>query len=187
MTLRRRDIMYYMMIPVLFVAALVQSAMLVRAEIGNVKPDLVLILVIVGTLVFGGQRGVLWAFMGGVALDLFSGGPLGASSLALIAAALVASPGYQTVSRFNVVVPLAAAALGTLAYGLTYMVVLYGLNFVIDLPFLSGYGLESAQLNLPFVATLQHVVLPSMAYNTLIMLVLTPFLNMIPESHVINT
>lgn len=186
MTLRRRELLYYLMLPGLFVAALVQSAMLVRIEIGNVKPDLVLILVIFGTLVYGGQRGVLWAFVGGVALDLFSGGPMGSSSLALIAAALVASPGYQTLSRFNVVVPLAAAALGTLAYGLVYMGVLYALNFTIDLPFLQGYELQGARIQLPFVATLQYVLLPSVVYNTLIMLVLTPVLNLIPESHIVE-
>lgn len=186
MTMRRREILYYLMIPVLFGAALVQSAMLVRVEVGNVKPDLVLILVIVGTLIYGGQRGVLWAFVGGVALDLFSAGPMGSSSLALIAAALVASPGHQTLSRFNVVIPLSAAALGTLAYGLTYMSVLYALNFIVDLPFLTTFDLQGAQIQLPFMATLQYVLLPSMVYNTLIMLVLTPVLNLIPESHVIG-
>ncbi len=187
MTLRRRDILYYLMLPVLFVAALLQSATLVRAQIGAVKPDLVLLLVIVGTLIYGGQRGVLWAFVGGVALDLFSAGPMGSSSLALIAAALVAGPGHRTLSRFNVLVPLAAAALGTLAYGLTYILVLYALDFTMALPFLQGYTFATSDILLPFLPTLQRVVLPSMVYNTLLMLLLLPILNLIPESHVIGT
>jgi rod shape-determining protein MreD len=182
-SLRRRDYFYYGMIPLLFLAALVQSSMLVRIEVGNVKPDLVLILVLVGTLIFGGPRGIVWAFVGGIALDLFSGGPMGSSSLALIAAALVAAPGHHTLSRYNFLVPLGAALLGTLAFGVTYMAVLGAVNVLAGLPFLSRLGLEEIQASLPFVATFQSVVLPSMAYNGLIMLALTPLLNQVPESH----
>ncbi len=183
MNLRRRDIFYYLMMPLLFVAALVQSSMLVRVEVGNVKPDLVLLLVLIGTLIFGGPRGVVWAFVGGIALDLFSGGPMGASSLALIAAALVAAPGHHTLSRYNPLVPLFAALLGTLVYGVVYVGVLAGVNILAGLPFLSGLELQGMQATVPFVAMLQSVVLPSMAYNSLIMLVLVPLLNRVPESH----
>lgn len=182
MSLRRRDLFYYGMIPLLFVAALVQSAMLVRVEVGNVRPDLVLLLVIVGTLIFGGARGIVWAFFGGVALDLFSGGPMGSSSLALAAAALVAAPGHHTLSRYNPLVPLGAILLGTLVYGLVYVAVINGLNLLVGLPFLSGVGLEGMSNPLPFLAMLRDVVLPSMAYNGLIMLALVPLLNRVPES-----
>ena len=183
MNLRRRDILYYLVIPMLFVAALVQSTMLVRVEIGNVKPDLVLLIVLVGTLIFGGQRGVVWAFVGGIALDLLSGGPMGSSSLALIAASLVASPGHATLSRYNFVVPLGTAILGTLVYGLTYVGVLLSLSVLGTFPFVSNLGLEVTQTGLPFVETMQYVVLPSIAYNTVLMLVLTPLMNMVPEAH----
>ena len=182
MTVGRRDLLYYLMIPGLFVAALVQSTMLVRLEVRNVKPDLVLILVLVGTLVYGAQSGMLWAFLGGVALDLFSGGPMGSSSLALLVAALVAAPGHHTLSRFNVLVPLSATALGTLAYGVIYIVVLFALDFTMNLPFLRGVQVEGVQHLLPFVATLEYVVLPSIAYNTLVMLALIPLLNQVPET-----
>jgi rod shape-determining protein MreD len=171
------------MIPVLFVAALVQSTMLVRVEILNVKPDLVLLLVIAGTLIYGVRRGVIWAFFGGIALDLFSGGPMGASSLALIAGAFVAGPGHSSLSRFNVFVPMTTAALGTIAYGLTYIFVLYALVIATQLPFLKGLNLETVDYRLPIVSTLQYVLLPSVAYNTLVMLMMTPLLNLVPESH----
>jgi hypothetical protein len=136
----------------------------------------------VGTLLFGVKRSILWAFLGGIALDLFSGGPMGASSLALMAAALVAGPGHRTLSRYNFVVPLAAAGLGTLVYGLTYVAVLYALDIAVALPFLGGAGLQGMTFRLPFVTTLQAVVLPSMVYNMAIMLALTPLLNMVPET-----
>lgn len=181
MTLRRRDLLFYSMIPVILAAALLQSTVLTRAEIRNVKPDIVLILVLVGTLIYGVQRSIVWAFLGGIALDLFSGGPMGSSSLALMAAALVASPGHRTLSRRHFVVPLAAAGLGTLVYALTYLFVLYALDIAVALPFLGGAGLQSVVFRLPFTATLQAVVLPSMVYNMAIMLALTPLLNRVPE------
>lgn len=183
MTLRRRDVLYYAMPLLLFAAALVQATVLLRLQVANVKPDLVLILVVAGTLIYGGKNGVVWAFIGGLAVDLFSGGPMGGSSLAFIAAALVASPGHQTLSRFNVVVPLAAAALGTLAYGVTYIAVLWLVEVTVDLPFFSGFGLTSVRYGLGFLPALQYVVLPAMAYNTLVVLALVPVLNLVPESH----
>ncbi len=182
MTLGRRDLVYYLMIPGLFIAALLQSTMLVRIEVRNVKPDLVLLMVLVGTLIYGIQAGMLWAFIGGIALDLFSGGPMGSSSLALMAAALVAAPGHHTLSRFNVLVPLSVAALGTLVYGITYIVVLFALDFTMKLPFLQGVQVEGIQYLLPFVPTFEYVVLPSVAYNTLVMLALIPLLNLVPET-----
>jgi rod shape-determining protein MreD len=183
MNLRRRDVLYYLMPLLLFIAALLQSTLLVRMEVGSVKPDLVLILVIVGTLIYGAKNGVVWAFVGGLALDLLSGGPFGSSSLALIAAAVVASPGHRTLSRFNAFVPLAAAALGTLAYGVTYIAALAFVEVTVALPFFSGLNLTPVDYRLDFLPTLQYVVLPAMAYNTLVVLVMTPALNLVPESH----
>lgn len=183
MNLRRRDILYYLMPLLLFVAALLQSTLLVRMEVGNVKPDLVLILVIIGTLIYGARNGVVWAFVGGLALDLLSGGPFGSSSLALIAAAIVAGPGHRTLSRFNAFVPLVAAALGTLAYGVTYIATLTLVEVAVALPFFAGLNLTPIEYRLGFLSTLQYVVLPAMAYNTLVVLVMTPALNLVPESH----
>ncbi len=183
MSLRRRDYVYYAMIPLLLLAAILQSTALSRIQVLNVKPDLVLLMVICGTLVFGVRHSIVWAFAGGIAIDLFSGGPFGVSSLALMAAALVASPGHRTLSRFNLFVPLAAAALGTLAYGFTYMALLALLNITVTLPLFAGFGLLATRSTLPFLPTVQYVLLPSMAYNTLLMLLLTPLLNLAPESH----
>ncbi|MEZ4580632.1 MAG: hypothetical protein R3A10_03055 [Caldilineaceae bacterium] len=78
----------------------------------------------------------------------------------------------QTPSRFNLLVPLTTMALGTLVYGFTYLVVLTAF---------SGCGgsvePETIPHQLPLEATFLAVILPSMAYNTTLMLVLVPFLN----------
>lgn len=165
-----RGLLFYLMVPLLLVAALLQSTTFTRLSVAGVKPDVVLLLVIISTLLYGGRLGVVWAFAGGLALDLFSGGPMGSSSLALMAAALVASLGHRTLSRFNLFVALGACVVGTLAYALVYVAVLGGLNTL---------GLWSSSL--PLLPTIELVVVPALVYNTALMLVALPFLNRVPE------
>lgn len=116
-----RGALYYLMVPLLLLCALLQSTTLARFKLAGVKPELVLLVVVIGAMVYGARSGVLWAFVAGIGLDLFSGGPFGASSLALMASALVAGLGHRPFSRFNLLVPLAAAALGTLAFAAVYL------------------------------------------------------------------
>jgi hypothetical protein len=103
-----RGLFYYLMPLLLLFASLLQSTTTNRIQVRGVKPDLVLLLVLVGTLIYGGRSGLLWAFIGGIGLDLFSGGPLGSSSLALIAATLLVGIGHRTLSRYHLLVPLDA-------------------------------------------------------------------------------
>lgn len=166
-----RGIFYYLMIPLLLFLCLLQSTAVGRLKIAGVKPDLVLLLVIIGTLLYGMRPGMLWAFIAGIGLDIFSGGPLAASSLAMMAAAAVAGLGHRLLSRFNPLVPLMAAALGTIAYAAVYLLI-FGILA------LAGWSTR----NLPLFETVRDIVLPVTLYNTVLMLVLLPFLNRMPES-----
>lgn len=166
-----RGALYYLMIPLLPIAALLQSTALSRLEISSVKPDLVLLLILVGALVYGGRTAVVWAFGGGLALDIFSGGPLGSSSLALMAAALVAGLGHRTFSRFNVFVPITAAVVGTLVYSFVYIGLLAGLSL-----------LQVTPHRLPLWDVIQFTIIPATLYNTTLLVIVTPFLNRVPES-----
>lgn len=173
----KRGTLYYLMAPLMAVAALLQSTAFNRLTIAGVKPDLVLLLLVVGTLLYGPRMGLIWAFVGGLFLDIFSGGPLGSSSLALMAAAVVAGFGHTTLSRYNLFVPLGAIILATLAYGMVYTGTLLALVGLIDLT-----GLDVVRHQLPLWETVLQVVLPSIAYNTALMLLLIPILNRIPET-----
>lgn len=166
-----RGALYYLMIPLLLLTSLLQSTAAARLKIAGIKPDLVLLLVIVGALLYGGRPGVLWGFIGGLGLDIFSGGPLGASSLALMAAAMVASVGHRPLFRFNIFVPLGAAALGTFVYASVYLLILGILNTA---------GLF--ERSLPLFETMRDIVLPATLYNTALMLLALPLLNRMPES-----
>lgn len=175
----RSQLIYYAMPVIVLFAALLQATVAGRLVIRGVKPDVVLIVVVIATLVYGGEGGLLWAFLGGIGLDLFSGGPFGASSLALMGAALVAALGYRVLSRYNPLVPLGAAGVGTLLYGVIYIGLIGGLRAAATLPVLAGFAIPVH--NLPLWPTLQEVVFPAAFYNTMIVLFLTPLLNRIPE------
>ena len=175
----RSQFIYYAMPIIVLVAALLQSTVATQLLLLGVKPDLVLIVVVLATLVYGGQGGLLWAFIGGIGLDLFSGGPFGASSIALMMATLVAALGYRVLSRFNLLVPLGAAALGTLIYDLVYIGMLSGLRIAAQLPLLAGLAIP--QHVVPLWPTLQQIVVPALFYNTTVVLFATPLLNRIPE------
>lgn len=174
-----RDILYYLMLPLLFIASLLQSTAAARIQVGGVKPDLVLLLVVVGTLIYGSKPGIIWAFFGGIGLDIFSGGPMGGSSLALMVATLVVGLGQRTLSRFNILVPTGAALLATLLYGVSYVALLVGVESAAKFLALPNY--RSIQYNLEFWPTLQYIILPAVFYNTTLMLFLTPLLNRVPE------
>jgi rod shape-determining protein MreD len=183
-----RTLFAYLMPVLLLVASILQSTAANRIEIRNVKPDLVLLLVVAGALIYGSRAAVGWAFLGGVGLDLFSGGPLGSSSLALMAAALVVGVGHHTLSRFNALVPVTATALGTLVYGATYVAILAVLEGLTNWLGLQGIMLDLVQPDLPlplwstlFWPTMQIVILPAMVYNTALSVALLPLLNQVPE------
>ena len=175
----RSQFFYYAMPVIVLFAALLQATVAGRLVIRGVKPDIVLIVVVIATLIYGGEGGLLWAFLGGIGLDLFSGGPLGASSLALMGATLVAALGYRVLSRYNPLIPLGAAGLGTVIYGVIYIGLVGGLRMAAALPVLGGLAIPTH--NLPLWPTMQQVVLPAAFYNIMIVLFLTPLLNRVPE------
>ncbi|MCB0099072.1 MAG: rod shape-determining protein MreD [Caldilineaceae bacterium] len=165
-------IQFYLMAPLLGVASILQTTTANRLVVAGVKPDLVLLIVVIWTLIYGGSSGVVWAFVGGIWLDIFSGGPMGISSLSLMTAAVVASFGHRTFSRFNLLVPILAIVLGTLSFSFTYLGILQILAM-----------LDVSQGALPFQQTFDNIVAPSVLYNTTLMLIAMPFLNRIPDNY----
>lgn len=154
------------MLPLIGVAGIFQSTLAGRLTVNGVKPDLVLILILLWTLAYGAGSGIFWAFIGGIWLDIFSGGPLGASSLSLMLASMIAGFGSNYLSGDNIVVPITSTVLGTFVFALSYLGILQllGLLNVIEGAFRFG-------------PTVENIVIPSMIYNTTIMMIAIPFLN----------
>jgi rod shape-determining protein MreD len=98
--------------------ALVEVTVVPYIKVGDVGPHPVLIGGVIWTIAAGIDRGIAWAFVGGLVLDSLLGRSLGTSALALLlavgAAALIARP----FPRLRLVAPLIAVPVLSLAYAL---------------------------------------------------------------------
>jgi len=115
-------------------------------------PDLMLLVVVSWSLLRGTREGLQWALGGGLLLDLLSGGPLGATVLALALSSVITGMGELNVFRDSLWLPLAASLLATAIYDLAYWVILQ----------LSGHSG-------PGIPILLQVLVPSMILNALVM------------------
>jgi rod shape-determining protein MreD len=70
--------------------ALVQTVLLAQVNVLGARPDLMVLVVLGWAIVRGTDQALVWAFIGGLIIDLLSGGPLGATVLALLVAAFIA-------------------------------------------------------------------------------------------------
>jgi rod shape-determining protein MreD len=154
-------------LPLLFLSVLLQAGVLTHLRLLGGQPDLVLLIVVSWSLLGRNPEGIVWAFAGGLLLDLFSGAPLGVSSVGLVLAAYVAGVGKGQVGLNNVVLPPVMILLGTAIYhsvtlallvalgmypplwmdSLTYVTLPSGiLNFVLVWPIFRSLGFLYARL-----------------------------------------
>jgi rod shape-determining protein MreD len=137
------------------VLALVQNAILSRVSLLGGRPDLIFLAVVGWALLRGSTEGAVWAFTGGLFLDLFSGGPFGGITLALLLVALFVGRqwGRELGSVFLQLVLLALVA--CFVYHVLLLLVLGWTGRPVDWSFsLSRVAFPSAILNAvlaPFV------------------------------------
>jgi len=112
--------------------ALVQTVLLSRVSLWGARPDLMLLVVLVWAVVRGIDEGLVWGFIGGLIVDLLSGGPLGATVLALLAVAFLAGQPWGQGIGSPVVRLLPLALLSVVAYHLVLLIVLAWTGHVVD-------------------------------------------------------
>ena len=144
---------YLLGLPLLALAAVIQATVLSRYHLLGGTLDLVLLLTLSWTLVGERQGGPGWGLIGGLFLDLLSGGPFGAHALSLVIVAYGASLTEGRFWRSHVLLPLATVLLGTVMYHLIYLLFLAA----------SGHSVD-------WSASLAQVTLPAALINTLLML-----------------
>ncbi len=110
------------------VAALFEASLVPYIAIGDAAPHPLLIGGVVWTIAAGIDRGITWAFVGGLVLDSLLGRPLGGSALALLlavgGAALIARP----FPRLRLVAPIGAVPLLSIGYSM----ILVGLTIAVQ-------------------------------------------------------
>ncbi|OQY20181.1 MAG: rod shape-determining protein MreD [Anaerolineaceae bacterium 4572_32.1] len=142
----------YLLLPLLLSVALLQATALPELKILGVKPELMLLLVLAWSLLRSSEEGLLWAFVGGMMLDLFSGGPFGTSTLGLLVVSFFAGLVEASTIRASLLLPMIAALLGTLLYQGLFLLII-----------------QVTRGNVPWVDSLLQVTLPSLAVNALLM------------------
>jgi rod shape-determining protein MreD len=91
-----------------------------RIETG--QPHLVLVVGIVVTVAIGFEAGLVWAFVGGLVLDVLAQRPLGSTSFALLLCMGATSVLARVLIRFRPVVPILATLLLSLLYSMILFV-----------------------------------------------------------------
>lgn len=109
--------------PLLTALALIQAAVLSRLSLWGARPNLVLLFILAWSVLRGSGEGQIWALVGGLVLDVVSGGPTGSSILSLMVAAVVAgrarASGLRShLARLLLVSPFAVGAYHAVLVGL---------------------------------------------------------------------
>ncbi len=125
----------YVMLPLLTAVALIQSTILSRIGALGAPPNLMLLVVLVWTVLRGVDEGLLWAFLGGLMLDLLSGGPLAHIALGLLAATFVAGRSVAEQVGSQAVRLVILTLLGAMAYHLVLLIILNWSGHEIDWAF----------------------------------------------------
>jgi len=170
----------YLAFPVMLFLLLVQVTVSPNFELYGVTPQLLFLITIVWALYYGLRQGLIWAFVGGILIDLFSAGPMGASSLALMAAVMVIISIQRLFPENRILVPLVLGAVASLVFWIVYLVLLRILVpfMITSLDYLSvagvvsgsqargllgeitsGYSLGGSIVNLGVTSTISHSVL----------------------------
>jgi rod shape-determining protein MreD len=109
------------------VAALFELTVVPHLSVNGAHPHLVLVLGVIWTVAAGAENGLVWAFVGGLALDVLAPRPLGATAVALLLALGGVSLATRPLTRVR---PVAAILLTPVASVVTSIALLIALGVV---------------------------------------------------------
>jgi rod shape-determining protein MreD len=125
-------------------------------RVETAQPHLVLVVGIVVTVAIGLEAGLVWAFVGGLVLDVLAQRPLGSTSFALLLCVGATSVLARVFIRFRPVIPI----LATLLLSLLYSMILY-------------VAFNALRTPIP-VADPISVLVPGVVYDTVLAALLGP-------------
>lgn len=108
--------------------ALVELSVGPYVTFGDAKLHPVLVLGVVLTIAIGLESGLVWAFVGGLALDVLAQRPLGSTAFALLVCVGGAAVLARSFSRLRPIVPIVAVFLLSLGYSMTLFFLLGALT-----------------------------------------------------------
>jgi rod shape-determining protein MreD len=105
-------------------AALLQGSVVPFLSIAGARPNLPVLAAASWSVAAGAREAVWWAFVGGLAADLLSGGPPGALALASLLPVAAIGLGESTLRPRSVVSGAVLVGVATLVAGLLYLLIL---------------------------------------------------------------
>jgi len=138
------------------VAALFEFTVVPYLKIGDAALQPVLVLGVIWAVIAGFEGGLVWAFVGGLALDILGQRPLGASAFSLLIAIAVGTFVGTAFSRIRILSPVVATFVASLVYSMILLNVTALLTSV----------------RVPDAAT--AAVIPTAAYDVVLALVVGP-------------
>ncbi len=141
----------YLSIPLLLLIGILQTSAVPSLPVFHIKPDLMLIAVICWGVLRSPRQAMLWAFFGGLWIDLLGNTPLGASVISLSVVAFLTSVGESAWIDRNLFLVLLIIFIGTLIHSTVLLAVL-----------------EATQRHSDWTALFSNVVIPTAILNTVL-------------------
>ncbi len=102
-------------------AALIELSLTPHLGVEGAHPHPVLVLGVIWTIVLTVESGFVWAFVGGIVLDILAERPLGSTAFALLIAVGGASVLARWMSRVRPLAPIVAVPVFSLVYSLVQL------------------------------------------------------------------
>jgi rod shape-determining protein MreD len=138
----------YLGLPVLIVAAALQVTFMPQIRILGGEPDLTFLIVLSWAVNARLEEGIVWAFVGGIARDLLTAAPTGASVLGLLILVFGIDRLRQQVFGIGLITLIALVIGGTILQEVIYMGIIA----------LVGYQIRPVEM-------FSYTVVPTAAYN----------------------
>ncbi|NWF68222.1 MAG: rod shape-determining protein MreD [Chloroflexi bacterium] len=138
----------FLSLPLLALAAVLQATLVPQIRFGGGGPDLVFLMVLAWSINADLDESLIWAFVGGIALDLLSAAPLGTSTMGMVLVVFVVSGLNRQVYRVGFLLLSVLVLVGSAVQQIAIMIILSVAGFTIALPF-----------------DLSYVVAPTIIYN----------------------
>jgi rod shape-determining protein MreD len=147
-------------------AALLQGSVVPFVSIAGARPNLPVLVAASWSVAAGAGQGVWWAFVGGLAADLLSGGPLGALALASLVPVAAVGLGETALRPRSVIGGAVLVGVATLAAGLLYLLILVVVGQPLADPVLLAGGAAAGAVYNGMLAIVTYPIARSMRHVT---------------------
>lgn len=145
-------------------AALLQGSVVPFVSIAGARPNLPVLAAASWSVASGAREAVWWAFVGGLAADLLSGGPVGALALASLIPVAAIGLGENTLRQRSVLGGAVLVGVATLASGLLYLLILFVVGQPLSDPLVLAGGVTAGAIYNGVLAIATYPIARSMRH-----------------------